>query len=73
MKIHYLLDMANAIGENLQSLPDADEARLEISQHLRRFWDPAMRQQLLAHLDQTGGEGLLPVVQQALQLLRSGA
>ena len=66
MNIHYLTQMANAIGEFFQTMPDAEQAEREIAQHLRRFWDPRMRRQLLEHVDSQAGEGLHPIVQQAM-------
>lgn len=66
MNIHYLTQMANAIGEFFQTMPDAEEAEKEIAQHLRRFWDPRMRRQLLEHLDSQAGAGLHPIVRQAI-------
>ncbi|MBM3963350.1 MAG: formate dehydrogenase subunit delta, partial [Planctomycetes bacterium] len=38
--------------------------------HLRHYWDPRMRQALLAHLDAAGGAGLHPHVLAAAKLLR---
>lgn len=66
MDIDNLVHMANRIGEFFQSMPDRDEASREISQHLRKFWEPRMRRELLAHLEQTDGEGLLPIVRDAV-------
>ena len=34
---------------------------------IRMFWDPRMRRELLAHFDQNGGEGLTPLVLEALR------
>ena len=39
--------------------------------HLWHFWDPRMRTQIIAHLDQ-GGEGLSETSRQAIVLLRTG-
>lgn len=64
-----LVHMANRIGEFFQSMPDAEEASSEIALHLRKFWEPRMRNALLAHVD-AGGSGLLPLVQGAVQRLR---
>lgn len=66
MDIDNLVHMANRIGEFFQSMPDREEASREISQHLRKFWEPRMRIELLAHLEQTDGEGLLPIVKDAV-------
>ena len=61
-----LVHMANRIGEFFQAMPDADEAAAEITQHLRKFWEPRMRRQLLGHLDAADGAGLSTLVRSAL-------
>ena len=66
MDIDNLVHMANRIGEFFQAFPDRDEASREITQHLRKFWEPRMRRELLAHLDRTGGAGLMPIVLDAV-------
>lgn len=71
MDITHLTQMANRIGQFFESMPDQDEASREIAAHLRRFWEPRMRRELLAHLDATGGEGLLPIVKSAVLAHRS--
>jgi len=43
-----LVDMANRIGQFFEGMPDAAQAGREIAQHLRRFWAPQMRLELLA-------------------------
>jgi formate dehydrogenase subunit delta len=62
-----LVHMANRIGEFFQAMPDAAEGRDGVAEHLRKFWAPAMRRDLLAHVDATQGAGLLPIVAAALQ------
>ncbi|RQO61304.1 formate dehydrogenase [Paucibacter sp. KBW04] len=66
MNIQYLTQMANSIGEFFQTMPNVEEAEREVVQHLRRFWDPRMREQLLEHLDAQAGTGLLPFVKHAV-------
>jgi formate dehydrogenase subunit delta len=66
MDIANLLQMANRIGQFFESMPDSEEASKEIALHLRKFWEPRMRSALLAHLDETGGEGLRPIVKRAV-------
>jgi len=71
MDPHSLVHMANRIGEFFQTLPDRQEALQGVATHLRRFWDPRMRRQLLAHVDDRQGEGLSELVLSALQTHRS--
>ncbi|MDE2394939.1 MAG: formate dehydrogenase subunit delta [Burkholderiales bacterium] len=69
MDIDNLVEMANRIGEFFQAMPDRAEAEAGIVEHLRKFWEPRMRMQLLGHLDEHDGAGLLPIV---LESLREG-
>lgn len=62
MNVENLVTMANQIGAFFESYPDRAEASGEIAGHLKRFWAPRMRSQLLQHLDQQRGEGLSPLV-----------
>lgn len=66
MNIDNLVAMANQIGTFFESYPDREEGRTEIANHLQRFWAPRMRSQLFAHIDNAHGEGLNPVVIEAL-------
>jgi formate dehydrogenase subunit delta len=62
-----LVRMANRIGDFFQAMPDRNEAIAGIAGHIQRFWEPRMRRQILAHLDQAGGAGLHDIVLAALQ------
>ena len=66
-----LVHMANRIGEFFQAMPDRAEALLGVATHIRKFWDPRMRRQLLAYLDQQAGEGLSELVLNSLREHRS--
>lgn len=46
-----LIRMGNQIATFFESFPDRPEGLRETASHLRKFWTPAMRQQLLARLD----------------------
>ena len=61
-----LVDMANRIGQFFEGTPDSAQAGREIAQHLRRFWAPRMRHELLAQLDAEGAPALRPSVRSAL-------
>ncbi len=66
-----LITMANQIGDFFAPYPP-ERAREGLRNHLRTYWDPRMRNALLAHID-AGGDGLdLPVIE-AAQLLRDKA
>ena len=70
MDPHHLVHMANQIGSFFQSEPDHALALEGIAGHLKRFWDPRMRKQILAWLDEHGGEGLSDLVAEALHANR---
>ena len=71
MKIGQLVRMANQIGSFFESMPDQDKAMKGIAEHLRKFWDPRMRRELLAFLDQhpegrSGEVVLMPIALKAI-------
>ena len=61
-----LVRMVNQIGHFFEAMPDRQQALEDIAQHVRRFWEPRMRRQILEHLDQRGGEGLTDIAALAL-------
>jgi formate dehydrogenase subunit delta len=63
--------MANQIGTFFRS-QGADAAVSGTAEHIRKFWDPRMRDAILAHLD-AGGAGLDPQVRQAIEQLKGAA
>ncbi len=46
MRLDDLVRMVNQIAEFFDAYP-ADEARAGVQQHLRKFWEPSMRAQIL--------------------------
>jgi len=69
MLLDRLIYMANQIGRVFVT-QGAGKAAALTADHLIRFWDPRMRGEIIAHLD-GGGEGLDPVVREALALVRA--
>jgi len=65
MRIERLITMANDIAIYFSVEPDHAIAVSGVRDHLKRFWDPAMRRQLKAYLAE-GGEGLLPLAREAV-------
>lgn len=65
-----LVHMANQIGAFFQTEPDRALALEGIAGHLKRFWEPRMRSQLLAWLDEHQGEGLTELVLEAVRTNR---
>ena len=66
-----LVTMANRIGDFFQAMPDRAEAKLGIADHIRTYWEPRMREHLLAHIDRDDGHGLAPLVFEAIAEQRS--
>ena len=64
-----LVYKANQIGKFIQN-QGHDKAVPGIAEHIRKFWDPRMRQAIFAHLD-AGGAGLDPFVRDAIAKLKS--
>lgn len=68
MHIERLVRMANAIADFFAAEPDHAQAVQGTAAHINKFWEPRMRRQILVHLE-AGGEGLLPLVREALALV----
>jgi len=47
MDIHHLVKMANDIGSFYEALPDRNEAVSSIAAHLKNFWEPRMRREII--------------------------
>jgi formate dehydrogenase subunit delta len=71
MHIDSLIGMANQIGNFFEAMPDRAEALEGVAQHLKGFWDPRMRRELLAHVDSHDGAGLNAVVAEAIRRHRA--
>ena len=74
MDLHHLVTMANQIADFFAtSNPDRDEAVNATALHLRSFWDPRMRREIVAHLVSQGGEGLSENTRDAVRMLENHA
>ena len=71
MNVDNLIRMVNRIGLFFAAMPHRDEAMHDIAQHVRKYWEPRMRQQLFAHIDQNQAAGIDPIVVDALKLHRA--
>ena len=69
MHIESLVRMANDIGAFFASEPQADQAANGVLTHIKRYWDPRMRAQIVAHYRSSGGEGMAPHVSAAIAKL----
>jgi formate dehydrogenase subunit delta len=58
MDPHKLVKMVNEIAAFFESETDTKVVSEGIAGHVRRFWDPRMRRELLRWVDEQGGVGL---------------
>lgn len=68
MNIERLVSMVNQISLFFESQPVRDEAVAGVLDHVKRFWDPRMRDAIVRHLE-AGGEGLRELARAAIVLL----
>jgi len=66
MDAHKLVKMANEIAAFFEAEPDRAVMLEGIAGHLKRFWDPRMRRDLLRWVDEHGGDGLKDSVRAAI-------
>lgn len=69
MNIDLLVKMANEISEFFASESPPERAAEDVAQHLRRFWEPRMRRQIIAHLHEHDGAGLSDLARRGVQTL----
>ena len=62
-----LIYMANQIATFFES-QGSDKAVAGTADHIKKFWDPRMRAQIVAHV-KAGGSGLDPVARKAIEQL----
>ncbi len=67
MEPHVMVHKVNQIALFFASYPH-EEAVAGVANHLQQFWEPRMRRQILAYLDE-GGEGLHEIVPEAVARL----
>ena len=63
--------MANRIGDFFAAMPDRAQAKLGIADHIRTYWEPRMREQLLLYIYGVDSHGLSPLVFEAVDEQRS--
>ena len=70
MDPHKLVKMANGIAAFFEAEPDRAVVLEGVAGHLKRFWDPRMRRELLRWQDEHQGEGLKETVRAAIEAHR---
>jgi formate dehydrogenase subunit delta len=73
MNIDHMIKMANEITSFWEGEAGPDKAAVEVASHLRRFWEPRMRAQMISYLEERQGAGLHDVAKAAVALLASQA
>jgi formate dehydrogenase subunit delta len=68
MDIHRLVKMANEIGTFFEGAEDRKDAVASVAAHLRSFWEPRMRAQILDYARHGDGE-LRDIVKEAVLTL----
>ena len=72
MRAERLVSMANDIGAFFNAEADKAVAAQGVANHIKRFWDPRMRRQIVAYY-RDGGAGLDPVARSAIALLTTSS
>ena len=70
MHAERLVTMANEIAAFFDAASDEGQAAQSIALHLRRFWDPRMREQIVQY-SKAGGAGFTPLAKAGVELLAS--
>ncbi len=71
-QLQQLIKMINQIGANNLHHDSEDEAADMVAKHLKKFWAPSMRSQLLEYAA-ADGEGLSGISRMALRKLENTA
>jgi formate dehydrogenase subunit delta len=69
MNIDLLIKMTNEISAYFAAEPDAEQAAKDVAGHLRRFWEPRMRRQIIAYCKERQGAGLSELALRGVALL----
>ena len=69
MNIDLLIKMANEISAYFASEPDTEQAARDVAGHLRRYWEPRMRRQIIAYYEERQGAGLSDLALRGVGLL----
>ena len=68
MHIEQLVTMANDIANFFRGASDPGAGPRNVADHLRRYWDPRMRKQIISHYH-AGGTGLSDLARAGVGLL----
>ncbi|MGB5133508.1 MAG: formate dehydrogenase subunit delta [Steroidobacteraceae bacterium] len=68
MNTERLVAMANDIAAFFAVEPDQDSAAEQVANHLKKFWEPRMRNEIRRFVEQ-GGAGLSPLAKRGVERL----
>ena len=68
MNVDGLIKMANEIAAFFDAETDRELAAANMANHLRRYWEPRMRRQIIEHYRHNGG-GLVDLARSGVALL----
>ena len=71
MDVKKLVQMANQIGSFYEGMPDREHALGDIANHIRKFWAPRMRKELLQYADEQSDTGLIEIVRTTIRSHRA--
>ncbi|MGH8179498.1 MAG: formate dehydrogenase subunit delta [Steroidobacteraceae bacterium] len=69
MNIDLLIKMANEISAYFAAGPDAEQAAKDVAGHLKRYWEPRMRRQIITYYGERQGAGLSDLALRGIGLL----
>jgi formate dehydrogenase subunit delta len=69
MNIDLLIKMSNEITAFFVGEHDEEAASTAVANHLRRYWDPRMRKQIIAYYQERQGAGLVDIAKNAVAQL----
>ena len=75
MNIDLLIKMANEIGDFFAGAQgnDAQAASRDVANHIKRYWEPRMRAQMLKYYEERDGAGLSDLAKSAVALLHAAS
>jgi formate dehydrogenase subunit delta len=73
MNIDLLIKMANEITSFWHGEVGEEAAAQEVATHLKRYWEPRMRAQMITYYEERHGAGLSDVALKAVQILADQA
>jgi formate dehydrogenase subunit delta len=72
MNAHHLVKMVNEISAFWEGEAGPENAAKAVATHLRRYWDPRMRREIVAHYH-AGAGGLCDIARDAVALVGADA